>query len=121
MNLTNFKAKDITYQTLINSGDLKLIDDFNLKAAIEAHYSGYEEMLKSYQRQESIVRDYGGHYLIHNANYDVLSKGDFPFTDEKLLKNIIQGMRGSMILKREATEQGIKSCDSLIKVLEEVL
>lgn len=121
MNLTNFKAKDITYQTLINSGDLKLIDDFDLKAAIETHYSSYEEMMKSYVRQESIVRDYGGHYLIYNADYDNLGKGEFPFTDEKLLKNIVQGMRGSLVLKKEATQRGIESCDHLIQVLQEVL
>ena len=33
--LTNFTPKDFTYQALVNSGDLKLIDDLELKKAIE--------------------------------------------------------------------------------------
>ena len=121
MNLSNFTPKDATYQTLINSGDLKLIDDFNLKTAIQEHYSGYEEMLKSYLRQESIVRDYGGNYLINHADYDNMQKGKLPFTDEKLLKNIIHGMRGSLMLKKNATERGIKSCDSLLNTLDKAI
>lgn len=39
VNLVDFTPKDNTYQTLINSGDLKLINDFELKTAIEKHYS----------------------------------------------------------------------------------
>lgn len=35
VNLIDFTPKDNTYQTLINSGDLKLIDNFELKTAIE--------------------------------------------------------------------------------------
>ena len=120
-NLSNFHAKDVTYQTLINSGDLKLIDDFDLKTAIESHYSNYKEMKNAYIRQESIVRDYVGNYLINHADYDYLQKGQFPFTNEKLLKNIVQSMRGSFILKINATKKGIASCDSLIVILDTVL
>jgi hypothetical protein len=121
VSLSNFNPKDVTYQTLINSGDLKLIDNFNLKTAIEAHYSNYKEMSNAYVRQESIVRDYVGNYLINHADYDKLPKGKFPFTNEKLLKNIVQSMRGSFILKIDATKKGIKSCDSLIATINTAL
>ncbi|NRA91395.1 MAG: hypothetical protein HRU26_01705 [Psychroserpens sp.] len=43
-NLIQFFPKDITYQTMINSGDYKLIDDFELKSAIERHYAGYKSI-----------------------------------------------------------------------------
>jgi hypothetical protein len=118
VNISNFHAKDVTYQTLINSGDLKLIDDFDLKTAIESHYSNYKEMKNSYLRHESIVRDYVGNYLINHADYDNLQKGQFPFTNEKLLKNIGYSMRSSFILKINATKKGIESCDSLITILD---
>ncbi len=121
VELTNFNSKDITYQTLINSGDLKLFEDFHLKTSIEAHYSNYEEMMQSYVRQESIVRDYLGNYLINHADYDNIQKGKSPFENMKLLKNIIQSMRGSFLLKVEATQKGLASCDSLLITLNKAL
>jgi hypothetical protein len=115
--LTEFYSKDITHQTMINSGDFKLIDDFNLKTAIEEHYSNYKSILKDYARQETIHKEYLGSYLINNADYDAMRKGEFGFNNEKLFKNILQSMSGSLIIKKNATERGIKSCDSLLAVL----
>ncbi|MBN4070359.1 hypothetical protein JYT76_01630 [Olleya sp. AH-315-F22] len=116
--LSNFDAKDITYKTLINSGDFKLIDDFELKTAIEEHYSDYEIMLKAYQRQENIHKEHLGNYLIHNADYDAFAIGKFGFENEKLLKNIIQSIRGSLLIKLKATKKGIGSCDNLLFALQ---
>ncbi|MFT5628522.1 MAG: hypothetical protein ACJA1H_001051, partial [Glaciecola sp.] len=59
----NFSPKNITYKTLINSGDLKLIDDFQLKTAIQQHYSNYEDMADVYVRHTSLIKDYLGNYL----------------------------------------------------------
>ena len=115
--ITNFESNDITYQTLINSGDLKLIDNFELKTAIEEHYSYYDVMLKDYERQENIHKEYLGSYFIHNVDYDAFKQGKFGFQDEKLLKNIIQSMSGSFQFKMNATKKGIASCDSLIRIL----
>jgi hypothetical protein len=119
--ISNFSAKDITYQTLINSGDLKLIDDFELKTAIELHYSNYKVMMKDYERQENIHKQYLGNYFIHNVDYDAFKKGVFGFEDEKLLKNIVQSMNGSFGIKRIATNTGIESCDQLILALSEAI
>lgn len=115
--ISNFSPKDITYQTLINSGDFKLIDDFELKKAIEAHYSNYKIMMKDYDRQEIIHKEYLGNYFIHNVDYDDFRKGKFGFKDEKLLKNIIQSMGGSFSIKLKATQNGIESCDKLLAIL----
>lgn len=115
-NLTEFYPKDITYQTMINSGDFKLIDDFRLKTAIEEHYANYKTILKDYTRQETIHKDYLGDYLIHYANYDKMRNGGFAFENEALLKNILQSMAGSFNMKKQASEKGIKSCDSLLSV-----
>ncbi|WP_178989776.1 DUF6090 family protein [Winogradskyella schleiferi] len=116
--LTSFTPKDFTYQALVNSGDLKLIDNFELKKAIEKHYAKYKAIAKAYERQETINKDYLGNYFIYNTDYDLIREGKSPFKDEKLLKNIMQSIRGSFIIKKEATELGIKSCDSILEVLE---
>lgn len=117
--ISNFSTKDITYQTLINSGDFKLIDDFELKKEIEAHYSNYKIMMKDYERQENIHRVYLGDYFIHNVDWDAFKNGKFGFQDEKLLKNIIQSMNGSFGIKLKATKKGIESCDHLLAKLAE--
>lgn len=116
-NLTNFTPKDYTHQTLVNSGDLKLMNDFKLKTDIQKHYSGYKVILKAYERQETINKDYLGKYFIYQTDYDLMREGKSPFTDEKLLKNIMQAVRGSFMIKRDATQQGIHSCDSILKIL----
>ncbi|MFL0354313.1 DUF6090 family protein [Xanthomarina sp. GH4-25] len=115
--LVEFYPKDITYQTMINSGDFKLIDNFNTKTAIESHYSDYKSILKDYERQEIIHKEYLGKYMIENADYDAMRKGQFGFSNEKLFKNILQSMTGSLYIKKNATERGIKNCDSLLNLL----
>jgi hypothetical protein len=115
--LTNFTPKDFTYQALVNSGDLKLLDDLELKKAIERHYANYKMISDAYKRQEIINKDYLGNYFIYNTDYDLIQEGKSPFTDEKLLKNMMQAIRGSFIFKQIATQNGIKSCDSILKIL----
>ena len=116
-NLSSFSPKDYTHQTLINSGDLKLMNDFKLKSDILKHYAIYKDILKADQRQEIINKDYLGRYFIYNTDYDLVQEGKSPFTDEKLLKNIIQSIRGSFMIKKTATQRGITSCDSILRVL----
>lgn len=119
--LNNFTPNDNTYQALINSGDFKLIDDFNIKTAIEKHYSIYEIIQKDYLRLENIQKEYVGDYFIHHVDYDDFSKGEFGFKDEKLLKNIILSMRGAFDLKLKASQKGLESCDSLIATIKKAL
>jgi hypothetical protein len=121
VSLTNFTPNDNTYQALINSGDFKLINDFNIKTAIEKHYSVYEIIQIDYLRLENIQKEYVGSYFIHNIDYDDFNKGVFGFKDEKLLKNIILSMRGAFELKLKATKKGLVSCDSLIATIQKVL
>ncbi|WP_323788305.1 DUF6090 family protein [Psychroserpens sp.] len=117
-NLTNFTPEDYTHQTLVNSGDLKLMNDFKLKSDILKHYSVYKEIQKAYERQEIINKDYLGNYFIYQTNYDLMREGKSPFKDEKLLKNIMQSIRGSFMIKRDATQRGITSCENVLKILE---
>ncbi|WP_299337202.1 DUF6090 family protein [uncultured Psychroserpens sp.] len=115
---SNFHPKDITYQTMINSGDFKLIDDFDLKAAIETHYSDYKIMLKDYERLDIIHKEYLGKYIINNSDFDAMRQGKFGYSNEKQLKNILQSINGALYIKINATERGIKNCDSLLTILK---
>ncbi|WP_179008724.1 DUF6090 family protein [Winogradskyella forsetii] len=117
----NFSPKNITYKTLINSGDLKLIEDFELKTAIQQHYSNYEELQDAYVRHLSIIQDYLGNYLVNNADYDQIQNGNSPFLDEIKLKNIVRALLTTFDDKKDASQIGMESCDSLIKVINSAL
>ncbi|MFD1063240.1 DUF6090 family protein [Winogradskyella litorisediminis] len=108
-----FSPQDITYKTLINSGDLKLIDDFDLKTSIQGHYTQYEQLSDVYFRHTSLVRDYMGRYMIENADYDQLFEGNSPFTNEVLLKNIVRALTTTLKDKQVVTKKAIDNCDNL--------
>ncbi|MFT5845990.1 MAG: hypothetical protein ACJARX_002133 [Psychroserpens sp.] len=116
-----FSPKNITYKTLINSGDLKLIDNFQLKTAIQQHYSNYEDMADVYVRHTSLIKDYLGNYLVNHADYDQIMEGKSPFLDEIKLKNIVHAMLTTFGEKKLATQFNIESCEILTSKIEEAL
>ena len=117
----NFSPKSITYKTLINSGDLKLIENFKLKTTIQQHYSNYDEMADVYVRHTSLIKDYLGHYLVNYADYDLIPQGKGPFLDEIKLKNIVRALLTTFDDKKDATNLGIKSCGVLIAEIDAAL
>jgi hypothetical protein len=116
-----FSSKNITYKTLINSGDLKLINDFQLKTAIQGHYSNYDKMFDVYTRHTSLIQDYLGNYMINHADYDQLMIGKTPFLNEIKLKNIVRALQATFEQKKVATEEGIASCDILMQEIDGTL
>ncbi|WP_340156668.1 DUF6090 family protein [uncultured Winogradskyella sp.] len=117
----NFSPKNITYNTLINSGDLKLIEDFELKTAIQQHYANYDEVSDDYVRHTSLIKDYLGNYLVNHADYDQIPQGKGPFLDEIKLKNIVRALLTTFDDKKKATAFGIESCDVLIAKIDAAL
>ena len=116
-----FSPKNITYKTLINSGDLKLIDDFKLKTSIQGHYANYEEIFDVYTRHVSLIKDHLGHYMVNNADYDKLATGESPFSDEIKLKNIVRALSTTFNDKKVISEEGLLSCDALILEIDKAL
>lgn len=114
----SFNPENITYRTLINSGDLKLLDDFELKTAIQRHYANYEAVQDIYLKHRSLIRDYLGNYMINYADYDEFAKGKLPFLDKSRLKNIIRALTTTLNEKKEAAQVGLDSCNELLSVLE---
>ncbi|MBC3845055.1 hypothetical protein H8K90_01575 [Winogradskyella echinorum] len=117
----NFSPKNITYKTLINSGDLKLIDDFKLKTAIQQHYTNYEELSEVYMRHTSLIKDYLGNYLVNHADYDQIQNGKAPFLNEIKLKNIVRALLTTFDDKKATSKLVAESCDTLIKEIDTAL
>lgn len=111
--LVPFYPSDITYKTLINSGDLKLFSNFQFKKDLEQHYSEHQLIEADYSRQKNIHENYFGDFLIRQMDYQKLSRGDYSFMDNGLLKNIIQSLMGTYTIAIESSKKGIERCTAL--------
>lgn len=117
VEVIEFSAKSITHQTLINSGDLKLITNFHLKTSIQEHYRNYGRLQQDYDRMVNLSKKYIADYFIYNIDMDKFRRGEKTFNDEKLLKSIMQSMFGAVGLKIKSTQNSIQSCDTILKKL----
>lgn len=117
----DFRPRDIGYQSMINSGDLRLIDDFELKKQIQEHYLNNEHVKEIYERQNIIVDKYLGNFFIEKMDYPALYSGDFSSLNDLGFINSIRAMSGTFILKVEASKEGIQSARALIEQLDQIL
>lgn len=119
--MINFQPQDITYQTLINSGDLQLIDNFELRKSIEAHFSQHSEILQNYERIKVIHEKYLGNYYIYDVDYDAIRQGDTKFMDNPILKNIMVSLEGSFYMVMASNTKCIESNQALLKMIKKEL
>lgn len=113
------QPNDVTYKTLINSGDLGLIPDFQLRKQLENHYSDQELIRLDYKRQDNIHERYFGDFMVYKMDFNKVRIGDYSFIDEPLLKNIIQSLYGTYRIAIESSRKGIERCEELKTVLAE--
>ncbi len=117
VEIIEFSPKSVTHQTLMNSGDLKLITNFDLKTAIQEHYRNYSSLEQDYDRMVNISTKYIADYFIYNMDMDTYRRGGKAFTDERLLKSIMQSMFGAVDLKIKSTEKSLQSCETILTKL----
>lgn len=115
VQVIEFSPKNTTHLTLMNSGDLKLIDNFELRTDIQEHYRKYGSLQLNYERMENISKKYVADYFIYNIDMGKLRTGEKAYNDEKLLKSIMQSMHGALGLKISSTQESIKSCENIIE------
>jgi len=116
--LVHFKPNDLTYATLINSGDLSLFKNLEFRKALEAHYSAHEQLKLDYQRQKNINEKYFADFMIYNLDFQEYMSGNYSFLDDKFLKNIIQSLFGTYYIGIESSQKGIKRCEELQTMLD---
>ena len=115
-----FIPEDATYHTLINSGDLKLISDFNLKSSIEKHYREYLHMQRAYERRENFSKNYMADFFV-TLDYDAIYARNYDFLDDKRLRNMIYSLRGIIYLQIKAAGNAKKSAEELLSSIQEKL
>lgn len=118
----NFRPRNITYQTLINSGDFKLIDDFDLKALIQEHYLKYEEVLEVYKRQDIITDKYVGDYFINELDFrDIYENKNYSFMKTNFFSNMIGAQSSTFQIKIIASKEAKNSCNKLMNAINKKL
>lgn len=109
----DFIPEDATYHTLVNSGDFKLIGDFELKSAIEKHYRQYEHLKKEFERRENFSKSYMADFFV-NLDYPAIYAGNFDFLDNKRLQNLMLSLKGITFLQIKATKATKENAESLL-------
>lgn len=118
--LENFDPENSTYQTLINSGDMKLLDNFELRRRIEAHYAVHDIVARDYSRIEKIHERYLGDFFIHKINYAELYRGNVEFLNDPLLLNIFSSLEGAYQLLASSNQKCLDSNQELLHQLEQL-
>ena len=114
----SFNPENTTYLTLINSGDLKLIDDFELRRSIEAHYAFHKIVLRNYERIDNIHEKYLGDFFIYHLDYKKLWQGDTSFLDNPLLSSIINSLNGAFIMVLNGNQACLERNEALLKEIQ---
>jgi hypothetical protein len=114
-SMIDFTPENSTYKTLINSGDMKLIDNFKLRRTIEEHYSSHKITLNNYKKLAVIYEKYFTSLFVYDIDFDEIKKGNNDFLDNKILKNIIVTIEGSYYLIMNGNRKSEKSNANLLK------
>lgn len=115
-----FIPEDATYHTLVNSGDFKLISDFELKSAIEKHYREYLHMQRAYERRDNFSKNYMADFFV-SLDYDAIYARQLDFMDDKRLRNMIFSLQGIIYLQIKAAGNAKKSTEDLLDSIREKL
>lgn len=113
-----FNAHDATVNTLINTGNLKLIQSFELKKALLDHYDKYDLLYQENERAESFVRDYVAKYMMTEIDQGVFfqSSGDAALKDFKF-RNIAFSVYGIIQIQEKRYNEALERARKLMKML----
>lgn len=120
-NLVYFHPHDITYRTLVNTGNIRLIGDFEVNKRLEEYYATHSRINRDYRRQESIHEKYFGHFIIHNIDYDRVRAGDYSYMDDPLLRSIVYSLMGTFQIAIQTSREGIAESEQLLAYLDKQL
>lgn len=112
-NAISFEPNDVTYRTLINSGNIGILSNFNLTKALEAHYANHAKINQAYKRQTSIIENYFGPMMIYDLEYISPRVIDPSIFEKKETRNIINSMYGSFNLAKSAAKNAIIKCAAI--------
>ncbi len=113
-----FNAQDATVNTLINTGNLKLIQSFDLKKALLDHYDKYELLYQENERAESFVRDYVAKYMMTEIDQGTFFQGGAnEILKDYKFRNIAFSVYGIIQIQEKRYNEALERARKLMKML----
>lgn len=114
----HFNAQDATVNTLINTGDLKLIKSFELKKALLDHYDKYELLYQENERAESFVRDYVAKYMMTEIDQRTFFQGSAnEILKDYKFRNMAFSVYGIIQIQEKRYNEALERARKLMKRL----
>lgn len=118
----NFYPHNATYESMKFSGDLKLLNNLDLKRQIVEHYNQYQRIDLVQMQYYNLEKDYVAKYLMDNLDYSQFGrKMEFPLLEDRYMKNIIYSHLGIYASMKSNFDTAAKRCERLIAVIDKEL
>ncbi|MFY0592156.1 DUF6090 family protein [Roseivirga sp.] len=122
---THFYPKNGTYTSMVNSGDLNLIQDFELRAELSGLYNvAYKEIERADKVIQNLSDNHIQPYIISNVQFTRDKTRDGILDDAPLKTNKAFNLLGSyynLLSGRQSAYQNmINKCDSLIAKINNI-
>lgn len=113
-----FYPHNATYESMLHSGDLKLISDFQLKNNIVEHYNNYAKLFKAIDRHENFAKSYSADFFMKETNHQRLFSHQQPeLLDVPFFRNLVFASFGITQIQIDAHKEAIQACQTLLEQL----
>lgn len=116
-----FRPLETTIQSMKYSGDIKLIEDLNLRNKIVEHYENYGITEDEYERHRTFAQNYIAPYFMTEIDYSALrTEEGFGFMEDKYFHNLVYSLLGVINLQIKVQSQAQGAALEMKKMLNDV-
>lgn len=114
-----FTSNQTTFETLLNSGDLKYIKDFELRSQIVGFYKQYERLEEENYRARVFIQETVIPYYMNHIDFTkIYQQQTEAYWEDPRFRNIIYSYAGIYRIPLEKYDVAIERCQALIEALE---
>jgi len=114
-----FRSHQSTLQSLRFSGDLRLIDNLELRTRIVAHYDAYSSVDDEYERHVTFSREFVADYFMENMDYMNLASADMRLFEDRYFRNLVFSLIGIYQMNLQRQEEALQRAKSVDEAIEE--
>lgn len=109
-----FVANQSTYNTLIYSGDFKLLRNFELRKRLAEHYHQYGELEGENERSDHFIRSAVTPYMMNETTMANARNGNAVDLSDPRLQNIVFASLGIMNYEAAALRRALDRCREVL-------